>query len=287
MTNSFYIDNPYPMHGNHGGLYEKELRHFFESLSPHRILDAGCGTGAMTCQLAMHFPEASVLAVDRSTASIELARQRHGGLPNVTFEVLDLETEVPGGGDVFDFIFCQGVLHHMNDPAAALRNIYAATSQDMAGYIWLYSRHGRVEIAQIRELLAIFGAENRPVEDLLAILETVRPAYSSLYAAEERDLLDWAGDDPAWTRDDERKARYMDRYVNPIADHYSIRDAAELLRGTGFTITAVPTLEAVELEPALAQLIASSVVDPLDRYAAMELVIRPWGIGYLVRKGQG
>ncbi|MCG5217691.1 class I SAM-dependent methyltransferase [Streptosporangium sp. KLBMP 9127] len=286
MTTSFYVENPYPMHGNHGGLYERELRQFFAPLAPRTILDAGCGTGAMSRQLARQFPDASIVAVDRSTASIEVARKRHKDIPNISFRVHDLEAAVPEHDDTFDFVFCQGVLHHMADPMSALRNIHTASAKEMTAYVWLYSEHGRVEIAQLRELLRLLTPPDATREEKLAVLELTRPIYRLLHDDEERELEAWKSDDPGWTRADERRARFMDRYINPLADHYSVTAAADLFRKTGFDITAVPTLDSISLEPALPQALTSNVPDAVERYSAMELVIRPWGIGYLLHKSR-
>lgn len=47
------------------------------------MLDAGCGTGDSTRQLALLHPKHVILAVDRSQARISRAKQALSGLPNV------------------------------------------------------------------------------------------------------------------------------------------------------------------------------------------------------------
>lgn len=57
------------------------------------ILDAGCGIGLLTTFYAQRCPGATVVGIDRSLASITLARQRAQalGLNNLRFECLDMD----------------------------------------------------------------------------------------------------------------------------------------------------------------------------------------------------
>src|SRR5882757_1973861 len=45
-------------------------------ISPRRIVDLGCGTGAGTLALLERFPEAEVTAVDLSTAHLDRLREK-------------------------------------------------------------------------------------------------------------------------------------------------------------------------------------------------------------------
>ncbi len=67
------------------------------------ILDVGCGIGILTTFYARHCPGCTVLGIDRSSASIDLARQRAGelGLTNLRFDCLDLDRQgLPGPFDL-------------------------------------------------------------------------------------------------------------------------------------------------------------------------------------------
>jgi ubiquinone/menaquinone biosynthesis C-methylase UbiE len=57
-----------------------------------RILEAGCGTGAQTLQLALRNPKARFVAIDLSMQSLQIARQRieTHSLLNVAFQQADL-----------------------------------------------------------------------------------------------------------------------------------------------------------------------------------------------------
>lgn len=79
-----------------------------------RILDAGCGTGHLTAEIAQS--GALVLGVDRSAAMIAQARQEFPLLPFETYDLGALPYH-----DEFDAIFSNAVLHwiHPPEPAAA------------------------------------------------------------------------------------------------------------------------------------------------------------------------
>ncbi len=74
------------------------------------MLDAGCGIGLLTTFYAKQCPGARLVGIDRSPASIALARQRAQdlGLTNVRFECLDLDQQSPVGP--FDVILATHVL---------------------------------------------------------------------------------------------------------------------------------------------------------------------------------
>ncbi|MCI1278644.1 MAG: methyltransferase domain-containing protein [Nitrospira sp.] len=68
------------------------------------ILDVGCGIGILTTFYATRCPASTIVGIDRSPASIDLARQRARelGLTNVRFECRDLDRQDLAGS--FDLI---------------------------------------------------------------------------------------------------------------------------------------------------------------------------------------
>ena len=86
-----------------------------------RVLECGCGTGAQTVFLAASSPEARIVSVDVSPASIEAAESRikAAGHRNVSFQVGDL-FNLPFEDSSFDHVFVCFVLEHLKEPVKAL-----------------------------------------------------------------------------------------------------------------------------------------------------------------------
>ncbi|MBI4400926.1 MAG: methyltransferase domain-containing protein [Nitrospirae bacterium] len=81
------------------------------------VMDFGCGVGLLTTFYAKQFPDRSFVGVDRSTASLAVARERAAGLglSNIRFECLDLEQTPPAGP--YDLIVCtHALLQAEGDP---------------------------------------------------------------------------------------------------------------------------------------------------------------------------
>jgi SAM-dependent methyltransferase len=90
------------------------------------VLDVGCGTGAITADVARAVgPSGTVVGLDRDPTMIAWARARHGAVPQVRFEdgdVLALPYEA-----AFDVVTAARVLQWIEDPARALGCMARAT----------------------------------------------------------------------------------------------------------------------------------------------------------------
>jgi SAM-dependent methyltransferase len=89
-----------------------------------KVLEAGCGVGAQTIQLAQRNPEVSFVSVDYSAESLAIASGRAEalGLGNVEFHRADINA-LPFADAQFDGAFLCFVLEHLAAPERALAEI--------------------------------------------------------------------------------------------------------------------------------------------------------------------
>lgn len=85
-----------------------------------RVLEVGCGTGAVTRVLAAWPGVSEAIGVDPSPVFVAKARELAGGLPAITFEEADGRS-LPFAGRTFDAVVFHTTLCHVPDPAVMLR----------------------------------------------------------------------------------------------------------------------------------------------------------------------
>jgi ubiquinone/menaquinone biosynthesis C-methylase UbiE len=102
--------------------------------SSQRVLDVGCGPGALTAELVGRLGTDAVWAVDPSERFVAAARDR---LPGVWIERASAE-ELPFEDRRFDPVLAQLVVHFMADPVAGLREMARVTETHgvVAACVW-------------------------------------------------------------------------------------------------------------------------------------------------------
>ncbi len=85
------------------------------------ILEAGCGVGAQTVTLAKKNPNAQIISIDISEASLAQAEEKIAAekIANVKFQPGDI-FNLPFEEGSFDHVFVCFVLEHLNNPVKAL-----------------------------------------------------------------------------------------------------------------------------------------------------------------------
>jgi SAM-dependent methyltransferase len=84
-----------------------------------RVVEVGCGTGAVARALAARADVGEVVGVDPSPVFLERARELAGGLPGLSFVEGDAR-KLPFDADWADVVVCHTVLCHVPGPEAAL-----------------------------------------------------------------------------------------------------------------------------------------------------------------------
>ena len=102
-----------------------------------RVLDVGCGPGALTAELVRRQGAAQVSAVDPSESFVAAVRQR---LPGVDVRLAAAE-ELPFPDGSFGVVLAQLVVHFMADPVAGLREMgrLAGPGGTVAACVWDYA----------------------------------------------------------------------------------------------------------------------------------------------------
>jgi SAM-dependent methyltransferase len=111
-----------------------QLADFAAIAAGQRVLDVGCGPGALTGELVLRLGADAVSAVDPSEPFVAAARERH---PGVSVQRAPAE-ELPFGDQEFDAALAQLVVHFMTDPIAGLREMARVTRQQgvVAACVW-------------------------------------------------------------------------------------------------------------------------------------------------------
>jgi len=106
-----------------------------------RVLDVGCGPGALTAELVDRLGPEAVSAVDPSEQFVAAARVRNPGV-----DVLQASAEdLPFANHAFDATLAQLVVHFMTDPVAGLAEMARVTRQGgvVAACVWDFGGGGQ------------------------------------------------------------------------------------------------------------------------------------------------
>ena len=147
-----------------------------------RTLVPGGGTGFSTLYLAEQLNEtnAEIVYVDASSKSMEVAQTRAKirGLSNIIW-IRDLMENMPMLGlateDKFDFVSCQGILHHQKIPLKGLNTLKDALHDEGGMDLMLYARYGRTGVEQMQLLMRLV---NEGVHDLHHKIENTKKIYN-------------------------------------------------------------------------------------------------------------
>ena len=132
------FDVPADAYDRYMGRYSRQLSAQMADLAGvrpgDRVLDVGCGPGALTAELVTRLGPDAVAAVDPSEPFVAAARQRH---PGVDVRRASAE-QLPFVDDSFDVAIAQLVVHFMADPVAGLAEMARVTRPDgvVAACVW-------------------------------------------------------------------------------------------------------------------------------------------------------
>ena len=101
------------------------------------ILDLGCGTGELSAYLAeLVGADGKVIGVDADKERIQLARQSHVHLKNLSFAEGSSTNFVGMGSNAYDIVFCNFALHWIPEKQQVFNDMFS--SLEVGGKIALY-----------------------------------------------------------------------------------------------------------------------------------------------------
>jgi ubiquinone/menaquinone biosynthesis C-methylase UbiE/Flp pilus assembly protein TadD len=151
-----YEDNPYPR-WKHLYDYQGELKDINQKViidSRKKVLIAGCGTGQQVVGHMALTQNYDVTAIDISAASIAYAKRKTDeiGFKNLKYLMCDI-LEVKNLKTRFNYIYCTGVLHHMQNPFDGWKALYDVLESGGEMKIALYSNLARQSVIECRKLI--------------------------------------------------------------------------------------------------------------------------------------
>lgn len=157
------------------------------------ILDAGCGSGYKTLILAEANPGATIVGIDLSAKSLELAKKRlaYHGFDNVKFEVLSLE-DLAQLEREFDYINCDEVLYLLPDPIAGLKAMKAVLKPTGIIRANLHSSRQRVFYYRAQSIFKMMGLMDENPGEIE--LDIVKEIFKSLKDSVQIKRYTWKSD---------------------------------------------------------------------------------------------
>ena len=109
-----------------------------ETLKGKWVLDAGCGSGFMTVELARRFPETVFVGLDINPSLARLFSKARE-YPNLRIVQGSL-FNIPFADETFDYIWSNGVIHHTGDTRRAFDPLTRKLKAGGRIYVWVYQK---------------------------------------------------------------------------------------------------------------------------------------------------
>jgi SAM-dependent methyltransferase len=120
--------------GRYSALLSRQMADLAGVRDGQRVIDVGCGPGALTTELVTRLGPSAVAAVDPSAPFVAAARARNPGV-----DVVQASAEqLPFPDRAFDAALAQLVVHFMSDPIAGLAEMARVTQPGgvVAACVW-------------------------------------------------------------------------------------------------------------------------------------------------------
>jgi len=183
-----------------------------------KVLEVGCGTG----QLSIYFSLGTnnkIVGFDPTIQSLNLAKNfaDKNEITNIEFINADIFDDVLVD-NYFDFVWCNGVLHHTKDPYKAFEIVTKSLKDRGYILVGLYNKIGRIRTILRKYLGKIFGTK---------FLEIFDPTLKNLKISDE-----------------ERKSWVKDQYFHPIESLHTLDEVLDWFKKNNIEfINSIPSCD--------------------------------------------
>jgi len=162
----FYKDNPFPNYkknDNKASILNSGNKNYLAKIFKNfvgfnkNVLEIGCGTGQLSAYFAIGTNN-QIVGLDPTVASLKLASKfsEENNIRNIKFVNADIFDDV-FKEESFDFIWCNGVLHHTKDPYGAFKISIKYLKKNGYILVGLYNKIGRLRTNIRKYIYKLFG----------------------------------------------------------------------------------------------------------------------------------
>jgi SAM-dependent methyltransferase len=228
----FYKETPFPNYKDDEtkqSLIDKGNKNLFahqfkECIGQNKkVLEVGCGTG----QFAIYFAIGTnneIIAFDPTIESLNLAKNfsKQNDISNIKFVNADIFDDVLSK-NYFDFIWCNGVLHHTKNPYKAFEITVQSLKNNGYILVGLYNKIGRIRTLARKYISKVFG---------IKFLELFDPTLKHLKLSEK-----------------EKESWINDQYFHPIESLHTLDEVLDWFKKNDIEyINSIPSCD-FELQP--------------------------------------
>jgi SAM-dependent methyltransferase len=258
---AFYETYSFPGYEEFESVYtlrEKARRGMYAQLLDEQIpfrvnvLDVGCGTGQLVAFLSL--AQRKVIGLDLSFESLRKANAfaLNHQMKRVAFAQANI-FQIPFRDSTFDFVICNGVLHHTKDARSGFSVLCDLLKPQGYLVVGLYNKYGRLLMDIRRSIFALTG-----------------------------DRLKWL--DYSWRRrfsdPEKREVWFMDQYRNPHETRHTVGEVLTWFKENDIEfLNSVPKITLTEDFT-----VSEKLFEPHDRGTRIEHVLRQ--LSWIFTKGR-
>lgn len=190
-----------------------------------RVLVPGCGT-FQAVSLALQLPTADILGVDLATESLATCRKAAAEIALGNLQVREENILELSFQDEFDYIDCDGVLHHLADPAAGFRALARALKPEGLLRVMVYNRYHRIATSAFQRAIKtlLLDASLRDLETGLQVArKLLRECPAGGRLREYSDAM-------------ESDSQLADTFLQPVEQSYTVESLQALVEDCGLEL---------------------------------------------------